>query len=104
MLFEKAFTLAYIECAEWAENCEMTDEEVQDAALDCADFCESFGPLMWDNGLDAERCGHDFWLTRNRHGAGFWDRGLGELGRQLTDAAHPYGEAYLENSETWDLA
>lgn len=23
---------------------------------------------------DAERAGHDFWLTRNGHGTGFWDR------------------------------
>lgn len=37
--------------------------------------------------------GHDFALTRNGHGAGFWDRGMGELGERLTDAAHAYGEA-----------
>src|SRR5262245_47334868 len=44
---------------------------------------------------DSELAGHDFWLTRNRHGAGFWDRGLGAVGQALTDAAHAYGE------ETW---
>lgn len=32
--------------------------------------------------------GHDYWLTRNRHGVGFWDRGLGKVGDQLTKAAH----------------
>ena len=32
--------------------------------------------------------GHDFWLTRNGHGTGFWDRGLpGDLGGRLTDGA-----------------
>ena len=35
--------------------------------------------------------GHDFWLTRNRHGAGFWDRGYGDDGDKLTEAAHAYG-------------
>jgi len=25
-------------------------------------------------GYSLERAGHDFWLTRNGHGAGFWDR------------------------------
>ena len=30
------------------------------------------------------QAGHDFWLTRNGHGAGFWDRGLGETGEALT--------------------
>jgi len=24
--------------------------------------------------MDAEQIGHDFWLTRNGHGSGFWDR------------------------------
>lgn len=32
---------------------------------------------------DAARGGVDFWLTRNGHGAGFWDRGLGEVGDAL---------------------
>lgn len=27
-------------------------------------------------GVTAEQCGHDFILTANGHGAGFWDRGL----------------------------
>ena len=39
-----------------------------------------------------EQLGHDFFLTRNRHGAGFWDRGLGDLGQRLTEASHTYGE------------
>lgn len=42
-----------------------------------------------------ESAGIDFWLTRNGHGAGFWDRGLDALGERLSDAARPYGEAYL---------
>jgi hypothetical protein len=45
-----------------------------------------------------ELFGHDFYLTRERHGAGFWDRGLGELGNYLTDIAHAYGEA----EQLWD--
>ena len=36
---------------------------------------------------------HDFALTRNRHGAGFWDRGLGDIGARLTEAAHAYGDS-----------
>jgi hypothetical protein len=37
--------------------------------------------------------GHDFWLTRNGHGCGFWDRGLDALGDRLTEACKPYGSA-----------
>lgn len=36
--------------------------------------------------------GHDFALTRNHHGAGFWDRGYGEAGTRLSDAEQAYGE------------
>lgn len=43
--------------------------------------------------------GHDFWLTRNHHGAGFWDRGLGPVGRRLYGAAHVYGgvDLYIDD-------
>lgn len=45
----------------------------------------------------AAQCGHDFYLTREHHGAGFWDRGLGVLGDILTHDCAPYGsvEAYI---------
>lgn len=42
-----------------------------------------------------EQHGHDFALTRNHHGAGFWDRGYGDMGDTLTEAAQTYGEAHL---------
>ena len=40
--------------------------------------------------------GHDFWLTRNGHGTGFWDRGLpGDLGDRLTAATKLFRECEL---------
>lgn len=57
----------------------VTDEELADALDDMA----------------PARIGHDFWLTRNHHGAGFWDRGLGAAGELLTKAAHVYGSVDL---------
>lgn len=47
------------------------------------------------HGLTYEQIGHDFTLTRNGHGTGFWDRGLGDRGDRLTAATKPYGEAYM---------
>lgn len=39
-----------------------------------------------------DQFGHDMTLTRNRHGAGFWDRGLpGDLGDVLSDWARCLG-------------
>jgi hypothetical protein len=67
---------------------------------DLRDFVESNAePIrrLRDNFADCtpERIAHDFWLTRNRHGAGFWDRGYGEDGDALTEAAHAYGTVDL---------
>lgn len=47
-----------------------------------------------DNEGDAwNRAAHDFILTRNHHGAGFWDGGWHEpWGKRLTDLAHSFGE------------
>ncbi len=42
--------------------------------------------------IDAQ-AGHDFWLTRNHHGAGFWDGDWSDdAGKALTDASHRYPE------------
>lgn len=49
--------------------------------------------------------GHDYYLTREHHAVGFWDRGLGEVGYKLTDAAHDVGEAaYAFISDDGSLA
>lgn len=65
----------------------------QKMADDCRDFFNARGVDLTLVG--AEAAGIDFWLTRNRHGAGFWDRGLGDLGKRLTDAANAFGECEL---------
>lgn len=42
-------------------------------------------------GYSRERLGHDFWLSRNGHGAGFFDRD--ELPKALRDALQSAAEA-----------
>ena len=112
-----AFTRAYLECALWSStdnadesggepldaNYSLEDMSVEslDAAIkDCAAFQESNASALRDaygarNRYDEESAGHDFWLTRNGHGAGFWDRGLGEVGDELSKASKPYGSVDL---------
>lgn len=48
-------------------------------------------------GQDSGRVAHDFWLTRNSHGAGFWDGDYDQdgLGDALTILAKEFGECYL---------
>lgn len=55
---------------------------------------------------DAEQVGYDFWLTRNGHGTGFWDRdddtyGTAEVRDRLDALALSLGETSLYvNTET----
>ena len=76
------------------------------------DFLEANADLIAETVADADRyswadAGHDLALTRNRHGAGFWDRGLGDVGDELTDLAESEGESYVwleidrNGTETW---
>lgn len=67
---------------------------------DCADFAASNADNIYNahslrHDYDDHRAGVDFLFTRNRHGTGFWDRGLGDVGDELTKNAHPYGSCDL---------
>jgi len=107
------FFNAYVDAALWSStygedgenNLDDGEHDLSDKAknkmlLDCADFfnyCEREGinPLPdYDDNLysDAEKSGHDFWLTRMGHGAGFWDGDYPEpQATLLTEAAHAAG-------------
>lgn len=106
-----AFTNAYLLAALWSstdnsndqggdpldKNYDISDlapEAVAQAKTDCATFqkkAESLLRFVSDK-EDDEQAGHDFWLTRNGHGAGFWDRGLGSAGEKLTELSKKFGE------------
>lgn len=68
----------------------VTEEAVDALREDVLNFLS--GRLNDIRDLDPGQVGHDFILTRNRHGAGFWDRGLGEKGDRLTETAQAFGE------------
>lgn len=100
---------AYVECALWASVNEdgvpfdsgytSTDISPDSIAAMHADV-HTFLGLCAAGGidvtvLDPQGIGHDLWLTRNGHGAGFWDRGLGELGERLSGIARTMGESDL---------
>ena len=99
------FTQAFIIALLWStidgdepldQNFDINDiapETMEKIKTECKDFQTQNASLM--DGFDPESCGHDFALTRNRHGAGFWDRGYGAVGDQLTEACHAFGEFNL---------
>lgn len=107
----------YLDCALWASTDEhgqpldglydvkdLAPEALQRATKTCEDF-EKHKDLwayasVHKNGdwSVEEQVGHDLWLTRNRHGSGFWDRPEiygKENAEKLTKLAHDLGEESL---------
>lgn len=82
---------------------DLAPEALASMREDLTSFIDGADPAaveFWQAELGAGQIGHDFWLTRNGHGAGFWDRFGGEqlgakYGRHLTDEARPYGSSDL---------
>lgn len=110
---------AYIECALWSSTDESEEsggepidknysrDDLDESALarmraDVEKFvAENHADIeLWDGSYSPEeQSGHDFWLTRNRHGAGFWESEWSDIktnpGERLTKSSHRFGECYL---------
>jgi len=109
------FTCSYIEAALWsstdneeeplAANYDINDIEpatLAEMAKDCRQFQAKHADLIGD---ELEQAGHDFWLTRNRHGAGFWDGDWPEPAATiLTESANAWGEVDLYVPDTGKVA
>lgn len=114
------FTDAYITCALWStmdnsdENTggnpldysyfesDIAPETMRQMQSDCAAFYAAHSAQFTESNCTYRNCpideyaGHDFWLTRNGHGAGFWDGDWRQpIASELTDAAHAFGEFEL---------
>lgn len=98
------FTLAYIEAALFTHGLsefgvdDISPETLSLMISDCAKF-QSENDLPEPIRLPSMDCsalalaGHDFWLTRNGHGSGFWDGDWPEPhATQLTQASKAFGE------------
>jgi hypothetical protein len=94
------------------DNYDVDDIDSDDMILmrgDVTNFLElvdEVQPGVWETvrntppWTDPEQVGHDLWLTRNHHGAGFWDRWWNDgpesqLGDLLTKWADSMGSASL---------
>jgi len=103
------FTEQYVRTALWSSTHQDTEEPLDDWATvdditpealaqmieDCRIFqLENLGDIGDRDG----QAGHDFWLTRNHHGAGFWDGDWSEpdgASGRLTENSHLCGECNL---------
>jgi len=108
-----AFIQAFVICALWStyDHADPSGGEPLDNSFSEYDFdhvtrakmtidCEAFMDANSADLVDypADQAGHDFFLTRNRHGAVFGDRSYGtkELRSRLTESAHAFGETDIE--------
>ncbi len=106
------FTQAYIECSLWstADDADVPldanygPDDIDPTTLcgmvaDCEQFqhenADDIATFDSDRCTPEEMAGYDFWLTRNGHGAGFWDGDWPEAGDRLTKASEVFGEVYL---------
>lgn len=104
------FTIAYIEAALWSSMDESDeqggepldanygiDDIAPETLASILDDCKAFQEAHADDiGGKLEQAGHDFWLTRNGHGAGFWDGDWqADVGARLTEASHGFGSVDL---------
>lgn len=104
----------YLECLLWSEvddndrplddNYGIEDidsQSLKEATEECKAFLLEASSLLEEAGIEADQAGHDFCLSRNGHGAGFWDRGLGDIGNKLHSITKSYGSvtAYPSNGK-----
>lgn len=110
------FIQAYLECALWVTHSGFMDENENDLPLDtfynpncvqssareqvkleCEDFIkrEDVSSIAEKWGREEyKQAGHDFFLTRNHHGSGFWDGSWPESDAEiLTKASHEAGSS-----------
>jgi hypothetical protein len=102
------FTLGYITAAFWADfdddadtnpsgstMYDITPQSLDRIISDCKIFQDRNIDTLVSASSDFEAHGNDFWLSRNGHGAGFFDRGYGTIGDALQDAARPWGKVSI---------
>ena len=114
----ETFTHAYIEAMLFSSNDESdesggdpldknySEDDLAPSArakidADCAAFYEAHSHLFTGEHCRYRGCsvdeyaGHDFWLTQNGHGCGFWDGDWSkEADAVLTPASKAFGEKY----------
>lgn len=112
------FTRGYIEAAIWSSTDEdgnpldrnYGESDLDSASLtsmkrDCASFVrrhkrdlEAFVEVARGGRSDDgpwSLAGYCFWMNRNGHGVGFWDRDAGAVGDKLSDACKKFGSSDL---------
>ena len=102
------FTRGYFEAAEWlcfgsdgnepdrASLKRFAPQAIEEGKRDCAEFQATNAANLsayYNTGKTQARAGHNFYLDRCGHGAGFTDDGIDKCFRELKKAARFYSDA-----------
>ena len=108
-LYAEEMLQQYMETALWSSTDDddspldknySTDDVAKETKKGMLKDCQAFydqNRALLDDGWPADQAGHEFWLTRNGHGSGFWDSeyGTAESREALTNACKKFGEVNL---------
>lgn len=108
------FVIGYLNTALWAETDgerpldenysigDFNEDAIKKSIKDCLKFkiLNEVDLDIAEQGFSASRNGHDFWLSRNGHGAGFFARPDGfhsrrSIWKALQESAQKFGEVYI---------
>jgi hypothetical protein len=108
---QRAFLNAYLKAALWSSNDSEGEpldknyevknfdrQTVNQLRTNCLKFLQQAGSIIIGEGDNIDtfaKAGHDFWLTHNGHGAGFWDGDWGDVGDELTKKCKRYRQVDL---------
>lgn len=101
---EQRFIDAYFECVNFTEDnsnlfCEIWERE---QIIECLAFMVYAECYLSDDAID--QAGHDFWLSRNGHGSGFWDRDSSYYGDHVRDWLQRKSEQFGETDPIYSEA
>jgi hypothetical protein len=119
MTFQQVLN-GYVECALFASNAPGDDrsfrkrgftrgsivpETLAGMRSDVERFLREAPKIIGDTEVEPSQIGHDFWLTRNHHGTGFWagDYLPEPQLKELTELAHTFGEYSLDLNDFGEL-
>lgn len=88
----------YLETARWVnelaedyDDAFTSDDYLRRISKELIDFWNRAGHLFAEEEIERGHIEHDFFLTRNGHGSGFWDGDYKE-GDKLTEIAKSFGQ------------
>lgn len=98
---EQEFIAAYFDAIDFTETGELSTGQPEsgteldeifkrESVIDCLAFYNRIACFLSDD--EIPQAGHDFWLTRNGHGAGFWDGDWPKYGDMFDRIAKGFGE------------